>query len=86
MAAIEMVFNEEPMRLYLTDQTGDRGERLWGDEIDAADFSDPLPEQITLAFSRKTAVLSTRGPEPCWRHPGNNKLAARLVDHPVRVE
>jgi hypothetical protein len=88
--AIEMIYDLQPTGLYLTDHVGDHGERLWGDEFDAVEFgtgsADPLPEEIVLAITRKRAVLSCRGPEPCWRHPGNGRLAARLVEMPVPQE
>ena len=84
MFAIEMIYNGEPIEMYLTNDIGNHGERLWGDNLDAAVFDEPLPERIVLALSRKTAILSHRGAEPCWRHGGNNRLAARLVAHPLR--
>jgi hypothetical protein len=86
MLAIEMIFNGQPTELYLTNQRGDHGERLWGDNEDAAAIAEPLPDRITLAFTRKTAHLSRRGQEPCWRHGGNGRLAARLVEHPRREQ
>ena len=82
MLAIEMIFNKQPTEMYLTDQRGDHGRRLWGDDLDAAAVAEPLPERIVLAFTGKTAYLSRRGTEPCWRHGGNGRLAARLVPHP----
>lgn len=84
--AIEMVYAGEPIQMYLTDEQDEHGRDLWGDKWDAAMFSEPLPERITLMISRKTAILSRRSRDPCWRHGGNNKLAARLVPYPFDEE
>ena len=81
--AIEMVYAGEPTEMYLTDELSDRGDRLWGDKWCAVLFVEPLPERIMLMITRKAVVLSRQGEQPCWRHGGNNKLAAKLVPHPL---
>jgi hypothetical protein len=81
--AIEMIIGGEPTEMYLTDDLNLDGERLWGDMWDAAAFREPLPGRIMLMFGKGAAFISRRGCDPCWRYGGNNRLAARLVPHPL---